>query len=548
MWPKIILLLVISLAGVQSSYSSDRVVLMEQFTSTTCPPCVPANQYFDNWIKSYANKDRVAIIKYHMYWPSPGNDPYYHANPTENLARKNYYSVSSVPHARIDGTINGGSSYSNWPSLIINQMSVPSQFTIDINGDLNSTTGGTLSIVVTSDNNPIPTGTLVLQTLVVENELNYTGTNGDPVHHQVMRKMYPDANGEVFTINPNETKTFNRNITWNSGWAIKNSQVVVFIQVVETKSALQAAMRRAQISLAAPILSYPQNNATNLPLNATLSWRRVLTQANRSIKQDVPASAVTYHLQVAKDIDFNTIVFSDSTLTDTVKMMSKLERSTWFYWRVKAKETWGTSDWSNTWKFKTIPLAPSLILLTEPADNATLNTSSVTFSWLEGEPEVTKYQFEIDTSPTMATAIVDSSIVDTFSVKTGFVDNQEYWWRVRAANAAGWGEYSLIRKIKVVLTDIVICESVPTQFKLYYNYPNPFNPTTNIKFDIPNTQSISLKVFDWLGREVKTLFEGIINPGHHTIPFIADGLNSGIYLVELSTSNYRSALKMIYQK
>lgn len=49
----------------------ERTVLTEIFTSTTCPPCATQNPYFDSWLKNYSNKDRVAVIKYHTWWPSP---------------------------------------------------------------------------------------------------------------------------------------------------------------------------------------------------------------------------------------------------------------------------------------------------------------------------------------------------------------------------------------------------------------------------------------------------------------------------------------------
>ncbi len=70
-------------------------------------------------------------------------------------------------------------------------------------------------------------------------------------------------------------------------------------------------------------------------------------------------------------------------------------------------------------------------------------------------------------------------------------------------------------------------------FELGQNYPNPFNPSTNINFSIPQSQYVTLKVYDISGREVATLVDGIRNIGEHTINFDATNLASGVYIYQL---------------
>jgi len=74
-------------------------------------------------------------------------------------------------------------------------------------------------------------------------------------------------------------------------------------------------------------------------------------------------------------------------------------------------------------------------------------------------------------------------------------------------------------------------------YNLFQNYPNPFNPTTTISYSLPDNMNISLKVYNILGSETTTLYEGYQRAGIHKIQFNANNLNSGIYLVKL-TSNY----------
>ncbi|HEX7070909.1 MAG TPA: FlgD immunoglobulin-like domain containing protein, partial [Rhodothermales bacterium] len=83
-------------------------------------------------------------------------------------------------------------------------------------------------------------------------------------------------------------------------------------------------------------------------------------------------------------------------------------------------------------------------------------------------------------------------------------------------------------------------DQAPTAFALRQNYPNPFNPTTEIQFDLAETGTISLTIFDALGREVEVLAQGTLPAGRHRVTW--DGLDaggheapSGIYVYQLRT-------------
>ena len=86
----------------------DRVALCELFTNTACLPCAPENQAFDLWLKSYTHSNRVAVIKYHVWWPAE-NDPYYVANISPVRWRCLWYQgqLGYVPHMYVDGSDAG---------------------------------------------------------------------------------------------------------------------------------------------------------------------------------------------------------------------------------------------------------------------------------------------------------------------------------------------------------------------------------------------------------------------------------------------------------
>ncbi len=84
----------------------------------------------------------------------------------------------------------------------------------------------------------------------------------------------------------------------------------------------------------------------------------------------------------------------------------------------------------------------------------------------------------------------------------------------------------------------------PSNYSLEQNYPNPFNPSTTINFTIPNSEFVTLKVFNILGSEVATLVNENLAAGAYRFNFEAANLASGIYLYELNAGNFREIKKM----
>jgi len=77
--------------------------------------------------------------------------------------------------------------------------------------------------------------------------------------------------------------------------------------------------------------------------------------------------------------------------------------------------------------------------------------------------------------------------------------------------------------------------SVPTEYFLNGNYPNPFNPSTTIEFGVPEAANVSLVVYDIMGREVAVLVSGMLTAGRHDASFDASDLPSGTYIYRLTT-------------
>ena len=86
---------------------------------------------------------------------------------------------------------------------------------------------------------------------------------------------------------------------------------------------------------------------------------------------------------------------------------------------------------------------------------------------------------------------------------------------------------------------------IPASISLLQNYPNPFNSSTTITYGLPEPASVTLKIFDLLGREITTLIHGYQYAGWHTIDWKADEVASGAYVYKLAAGNFTQAKKVL---
>ncbi|AFN73761.1 peptidase S8 and S53 subtilisin kexin sedolisin [Melioribacter roseus P3M-2] len=113
------------------------------------------------------------------------------------------------------------------------------------------------------------------------------------------------------------------------------------------------------------------------------------------------------------------------------------------------------------------------------------------------------------------------------------------------------GELTAVSNKIIKVSDVVTGveeEGIPKEFKLLQNFPNPFNPTTVIKYGLPKEAHVRLTVYNVLGQEVMTLVNENQSAGYHRVSFDANELNAGIYIYKLEAGDYVSIKKMIYMK
>ena len=92
-----------------------------------------------------------------------------------------------------------------------------------------------------------------------------------------------------------------------------------------------------------------------------------------------------------------------------------------------------------------------------------------------------------------------------------------------------------------------VVESVQT-FRLMENYPNPFNPSTTIEFNLPQASYVQLKVYNALGEEIETLIRQNLFSGLHQVKFNGINLSSGIYYYQITAGEFSQVRKMMLLK
>ncbi|MBS4028474.1 MAG: PQQ-dependent sugar dehydrogenase [Ignavibacteriales bacterium] len=182
---------------------------------------------------------------------------------------------------------------------------------------------------------------------------------------------------------------------------------------------------------------------------------------------------------------------------------------------------------------------PSAPFLVSPRDSAQLTSDSVFFFWNRGTPSVQQYHLQVSTDAQFSSIFFsDSSIADTSNLVRNFLDGEHYWWRVAAKNIGGWGMFSTARTLTLTLSDISEAIELPPEFSLRQNYPNPFNPTTKLSFVIRQSSSVTLYVYDVLGKEVAELIHNkLMEKGNYEIEFNASRLTSGVYFARLNVGS-----------
>jgi hypothetical protein len=252
-----------------------------------------------------------------------------------------------------------------------------------------------------------------------------------------------------------------------------------------TKSGVWTAIRRST-SPAAPALVAPANKQVDRPFTLLLKWTP-------------SAGAITYFLQVSKSADFSTLLVNQNNITATEYALSGLDNATTYYWRVSAANECYSSAWSELWSFTTLPWVPEIPVLAGPAYGSSNQPLSFTVAWNPAE-RAEFYSIQVSTQTDFSTTVInENNLTTTLWTISGLSNSTMYYWRVRAANVAGAGNWSQVWNFTTMSPVGIDKIFVNDQVRIY---PNPANGIITVEFSQSVTRKAGITLYEPSGRMV----------------------------------------------
>ncbi|MGH2575629.1 MAG: T9SS type A sorting domain-containing protein [Ignavibacteria bacterium] len=213
---------------------------------------------------------------------------------------------------------------------------------------------------------------------------------------------------------------------------------------------------------------------------------------------------------------------------------------------------------------------PDFAMKVNPAALGVTNINDSAFSFVS-VPSVKLWTWGTRFSATVTPPPASGTLTFTFLNKTSnalqdsltsYPDSLRL--RVRATGGVTPGAYTItvkgngyngtpvhIRTISLSVNPLGLVNNnneIPNEYYLYQNFPNPFNPATNIRFDLPKAGLVKITVYDITGKSVGTVVNGNLSAGKYTADFNAENISSGVYFYKIETPYFSSIRKMIVLK
>jgi rhodanese-related sulfurtransferase len=555
----------------QHSFSQEQV-LCEMFTSSSCDLCFFANHYLDTEImRSIYFSKLISLPRYRLLYPEPLPDV---------GGRDKYYGYVPIPTIVINGrdlidplelTLENINDY----------LDDSTQIGMGIYGSVTSSGSHVVDLRVELEAGPaVEAMDYNLFILITQDSLNpdlwdppFYPLNGETMFNGSVRNCVESDTGSTFTIQPGESRFFDRTFVLDNSYSIPECSVIAFVQNLETRSVYQVDSRAlsqlAPFNSAPKIMSLEARDCFVILTGDTLSVEMAMQDPDQNDKVTPTISSwfssdsVTFAPYSSPEIylDDSTFVFTtgetqagnyrfDIVLTDRWALSDTLSL------HVLVSETVKCCDFSGDSVVDFLDVISFLLMMRNDPQNPRLdwnrdgNNNIIDALGLLLDIRAGKCPTPQGAGSLLASA---DGTGYYYSIVPGSLDSDDIEWlktAIAAMDIDSQQRDELISMFSTVRGPALL----PGAFSLAQNSPNPFNPSTTIRYNVPESCSeVSLRVYDLRGRLVRVLIDGKREGGEHTVFF--DGrynsgrqLPSGVYLYRLVSGEFSSTRKMLLLK
>jgi len=179
-------------------------------------------------------------------------------------------------------------------------------------------------------------------------------------------------------------------------------------------------------------------------------------------------------------------------------------------------------------------------------------STSVILAW-DAIEDASYYLVERSTDAEFTTDVESSYLQTNTYTDDDLEFNTEYFYRVSANVNGLWTDYSNVVSVTLEYVNIAGANDIPTVYKVHQNHPNPFNPVTTLRYDLPEDGMVNITVYDMMGRVIKNLVNVHQNAGYKSIQWNATNnagqpVSAGLYLYTIQASGFMQTKKMILLK